>query len=128
MKALDHPALARLVVQGLTDDLASQKYGDLTNLGAQLGDDLLTLGLEPPLLSNRDPVGFLLRSLAQFLDDRLTFGASFIANPPKGIPMSTSLSPILYSPSTPIERSQASTMTAPPAIAWPLTSATVGAS
>ena len=48
-------------VERLTDDPTGELDRDLAHLGAELGDDLLALGLETAHCSRaRDPVGLLL--------------------------------------------------------------------
>ena len=52
--------------------------------------------------------------------------ANSTANTGRGMPICTSLRPILNGPSTPMTWSAASRNTAPPAMAWPVQAATTG--
>jgi hypothetical protein len=81
-EALDRAALARLVLEGLTDDAPGQRGRQRTHLGAQLLKCLLAVGLDLRVRGGDDPLGLGLRLLAQLRDDLRALLAGLLTDAP----------------------------------------------
>src|SRR5688500_6950332 len=79
-EALDHAALASLVVQALADDPAGEAGREGADLGTQRGDRLLALGLDLRLAVLDDPRGLGLGLLPHLGDDRRTLLACLLTD------------------------------------------------